>query len=80
MTKVENTQSSDAGNNSNAAHMAEVQATFESRSVICWNMLVQLDGAVNNLTVHLLHAQVDLFLYFDKENFLSTSFEYYRSR
>ena len=60
--------------------MEEVQATSESRSAICWNMPLQLDGAVYDLTVHLLNGQVDLFLYFDKETLLSTSFEYYRSR
>ena len=69
MTKVENAQWSDTGKNSHAAYMIEVQAISESRSAICWNMLMQLDGAVYNLTVHLLHGQVDLFLYFDKENF-----------
>ena len=59
--------------------MVEVQATSESRSATCWNMLVQLDGAVYDLTNHLLNGLIDIFLYFDKENFLSTSFEYYGS-
>ena len=65
MTKVENAQWSDADKNSHAAQMVEVQATSESRGAICWNMIVQLDGAVYDLAVDLLNGQVDHFLYFD---------------
>ena len=49
--------------------MVEVQATSESRSATCWNMLVQLDGAVYDLTVHLLNGQIDFSYILIKKTF-----------